>query len=67
MYYPCLLAKGPTNELLVNDSSATQVIIFDKYLQFSHSIGGAGSGKGKFQCITGIYSSRQVGIFVCHR
>ena len=54
---PYLLAKGPNNELIVRDSSTNQLVVFDKHFQYSHVIGGAGSGNGKFlkeNSITGI-------------
>ena len=51
---PNMLAKGLNNEVIVRDSSTNQLVVFDKHFQFSHVIGGAGSGKGKFQFITGI-------------
>ena len=51
---PNILAKGLNNEVVVRDSSTNQLVVFDKHFQFSHVIGGAGSGKGKFQFITGI-------------
>lgn len=43
---PYLLAKGPDNELIVCDNSTNQLVVFDKYLQFSHVIGGTGRGNG---------------------
>ena len=52
--YPCLMAKGPNNEVIVRNYSATQLVIFDEQLQYSHVIGGRGNGNGKFQLTTGI-------------
>ncbi|XP_065886766.1 E3 ubiquitin-protein ligase TRIM71-like [Dysidea avara] len=52
--FPYMLAKGPNNELTVRDNSTNQLVVFDKHFQYSHVIGGAGSGNGKFQYITGI-------------
>ena len=51
---PYLMAKGPNNELIVNNDSTHQLVIFDEQLQYSHVIGGRGNGNGKFQLITGI-------------
>ncbi|XP_065889782.1 E3 ubiquitin-protein ligase TRIM71-like [Dysidea avara] len=51
--YPYLLAKGPNDELIVRGSSK-QLVVFDKHFQYSHVIGGAGSGNEKFLNITGI-------------
>jgi len=44
------MAKGPNSELIVNNDSTHQLLIFDEHLQFSHVIG----GNGKFKYITGI-------------
>ena len=59
--YPYLLAEGPNNELIVYDHSTKQLVVFDKHFQYSHVIGGAGSGNGKFQCITGIAVDKMKG------
>ena len=52
---PYLVAKGPNNEVIVNNDSTHQLVIFNRQLQYSHVIGGKGNGNGKFQLITGIY------------
>ena len=52
--WPYLMAIGPNNELIVRNHSTCQLVIFDEQLQYSHVIGGKGTGNGKFQCITGI-------------
>ena len=63
--YPFLLAKGPNNELIVRDSFSTkQLVVFDKHFQYSHVIGGAGSGNGKFQSITGIAVDKKGYVYV---
>ena len=59
--YPYLLAKGPNNELIVYDHSTKQLVIFDIHFQYSHVIGGAGSGNGKFQYTTGITVDKKKG------
>ena len=51
---PYLMAKGPNNEVIVNNDSTHQLVIFDEQLQYSHVIGGRGNGNGRFQCISGI-------------
>ena len=51
---PYLMAKGPSNEVIVRNNSTDQLVIFDEQLQYSHVIGGSGNGNGKFQCIIGI-------------
>ncbi|XP_065886998.1 E3 ubiquitin-protein ligase TRIM71-like [Dysidea avara] len=61
---PYLLAKGPNNELIVRDYSTKQLVVFDKHLQFSHVIGGAGSGNGKFLRITGIAVDKKGYLYV---
>ncbi|XP_065888378.1 E3 ubiquitin-protein ligase TRIM71-like [Dysidea avara] len=55
---PSLLAKGPNNEVIVYNHTTTQLVVFDKQFQYSHVIGGAGDGNGKFRCITGIAVDR---------
>ena len=55
---PNLLAKGPNDELIVCDHSTKQLVVFDKQFQYSHVIGGAGRGNGKFQRVTGIAVDR---------
>ena len=51
---PSCMANGPNNELIVNNDSTCQVVIFDEQLQYSHVIGGRGKGNGRFQEISGI-------------
>ncbi|XP_065889182.1 E3 ubiquitin-protein ligase TRIM71-like [Dysidea avara] len=62
--HPYLLAKGPNNELIVRDSSTKQLVVFDKHFQYSHVIGGAGSGNRKFQSITGIAVDKKGYVYV---
>ena len=52
---PYLMAKDPNDEIIVQNTSTSQLIIFDEQLKFSHVIGN-GNGNGKFQSImiTGI-------------
>ena len=52
--FPCLMAKGPNNGLIIPNHSTRQLVILDEELQYSHVIGGRGNGNGKFQAITGI-------------
>ena len=54
LQFPYLMAKGPNNEVIVNNDSTSQLVIFDEQLQYSCVIGGRGNGNGKFQSITGI-------------
>jgi len=63
-----MLAKGPNNEIIVRDDSTNQLVVFDGHFQYSHVIGGAGSGNGKFQCITGIAIDKKGCLYVadCH-
>ena len=61
---PNLLAKGPNNELIVCDHSTKQLVVFDKQLQYSHIIGGAGRGNGKFQRVTGMAVDRKGFLYV---
>ncbi|XP_065886761.1 E3 ubiquitin-protein ligase TRIM71-like [Dysidea avara] len=61
---PYMLAKGPNNELIVRDNSTSQLVVFDKHFQCSHVIGGAGSGNGKFQSITGIAVDKKGYLYV---
>ncbi|XP_065889740.1 E3 ubiquitin-protein ligase TRIM71-like [Dysidea avara] len=64
---PNLLAKGSNNELIVCDHSTKQLVVFDKQFQYSHVIGGAGRGNGKFQRVThwtGVLSQSEQ-LFVC--
>ncbi|XP_065886758.1 E3 ubiquitin-protein ligase TRIM71-like [Dysidea avara] len=61
---PYLLAKGSNNELIVRDSSTKQLVVFDEHFQYSHVIGGAGSGNGKFQYITGIAVDKKGYLYV---
>ena len=61
---PYLLAKGPNNELIVRDNSTSQLAVFDKHFQYSHVIGGAGSGNGKFQAITGVAVDKKGYLYV---
>ncbi|XP_065889178.1 E3 ubiquitin-protein ligase TRIM71-like isoform X2 [Dysidea avara] len=65
--YPYLLAKGPNNELIVHDNSTNQLVVFDKHFQYSHVIGGAGSGIGKFRAITGIAVDKKGYLYVSDR
>ena len=64
---PYLLAKGPNNELIVRNHSTKQLVVFDKHFQYSHVIGGAGSGNGKFQNITGIAVDKKGYLYVADR
>ena len=65
--WPYLLANGPNNELIVRDNSTYQLVVFNKYFQYSHAIGGEGSGNGKFQCITGIAVGKKEYLYVTDR
>ncbi|XP_065888508.1 E3 ubiquitin-protein ligase TRIM71-like [Dysidea avara] len=62
--FPYLLAKGPNNELIVRDQSTKQLVVFDKHFQYSHVIGGAGSGNGKFQRIVGVTVDKKGYLYV---
>jgi len=62
--FPYLLAKGPDNELIVRDYFTKQLVVFDKYFQYSHVIGGAGNGNGRFQYITGIAVDKKGYVYV---
>ena len=64
---PYMLAKGPNNELIFRDSSTNQLVVFDKHYQYSHTIGGAGSGNGKFQWISGIAVDKKGYLYVADR
>ncbi|XP_065886762.1 E3 ubiquitin-protein ligase TRIM71-like [Dysidea avara] len=61
LIFPYLLAKGPNNELIVRDSSTNQLVVFDKHFQYSHVIGGAGSGN---EGITGIAVDKKGYLYV---
>jgi len=61
---PNLLAKGPNNELIVCDHSTKHLVVFDKQFQYSHVIGEAGRGNGKFQRVTGIALDRKGFLYV---
>jgi len=64
---PYLLAKGPNNELIVRNQSTNQLVVFDEQFQCCHVIGGAGSGSGKFQRITGIAVDKKGYLYVADR
>ena len=61
---PDYLAKGPNNELIVCDHSTKHLVVFDKQFQYSHVIGEAGRGNGKFQRVTGIAVDRKGFLYV---
>ena len=52
--WPYLMAKSFNNELIVRDCSTKKLVVFNEKLQYSHTIGGEGSGNGTFETITGI-------------
>ena len=54
--FPYLFAKGPNDEIIVNDDATNQLIVFDCQLKFSHVIGGCQdtNGSKRLQGITGI-------------
>ncbi|XP_065919573.1 E3 ubiquitin-protein ligase TRIM71-like [Dysidea avara] len=62
--HPLLLAKGPNNELIVRDNSTNQLVVFDKNFQYSHVIGGEGSGNEKFMYITGIAVNKKGDLYI---
>ena len=64
---PFLLAKGPNDELIFGGGSTRELVVFDKYLQYSYVIGEAGSGNGKFQAITGIAVDKKGYLYVGDR
>jgi len=64
---PYLLAKGPNNELIVCDDFSKKLVVFDKDFQYSHVIGGAGNGNGKFQAITGTAIDKKGYLYVADR
>ena len=51
---PWHMANGPNDELLVCDYNNHRVVVFNKELQYSHSIGSQGKGNGKFQSPSGV-------------
>jgi len=48
------LANGPNDELIISDLDNNQVIVFDKDLQYSHTIGEKGDGQGQFLNVRGV-------------
>ena len=54
--FPYLFAKGPNDEIIVNDDATNQLIVFDDELKFSHVIDGGQdtNGSKRLQGITGI-------------
>ena len=51
---PWHMANGPNDELLVCDYNNHRVVVFNRELQYSHSIGSQGKGNGKFQSPSGV-------------
>jgi len=64
LMYSCLLAKGPNNELITRDYLTHKIVVFDEHFEYSHVIGGMGSGNGTFQTITGIAVSKKENLYV---
>ncbi|XP_065919691.1 E3 ubiquitin-protein ligase TRIM71-like [Dysidea avara] len=64
LHWPYQVAKGPNDEVIFRDNSTKQLVVFNKHFQYSHVIGGAGIGNGKFQCITGIAVDKKGYVYV---
>jgi len=60
LQFPYVVATGPNDELIVNDDSTNQLIVFDSNFEYSHTIGDHKS----FLNITGITVNKQGYIFV---
>ena len=58
------LCNGPHDELIVADCDNNQLIVFDKDLQYSHTIGETGENEGKFFSPTGIACDKAGQLFV---
>ena len=48
------LCNGPNDELIVADSDNDKLIVFDKHLQYSHTIGESGENEGQLYYPTGV-------------
>ena len=48
------LCSGPNDELIVADSDNHKLIVFDKSLQYSHTIGEAGEDEGELDYPSGV-------------
>lgn len=64
LQFPYLFAKGPDDEIFVNDDATNQVVIFDHQLKFSHVIGRDGGGNEGLQEITGIVVDKKGCLYV---
>ena len=56
--------NGPNDELIVADSDNDKLIVFNKSLQYSHSIGEATHGVGDFEHPTGVACDKAGKLFV---
>ena len=61
------LCNGPNDELIVADNSNDKLIVFDKDLQYSHTIGEAGEDEGQFGDPHGVACDKAGQLFVADR
>ena len=58
------LCDGPNDQLIVADYDNSKLIVFDKDLQYSHTIGEAGEGEGELYYPTGVACDKGGRLFV---
>ena len=58
------LCNGPNDELIVADHDNNKLIVFDKDLQYSHTIGEAGEDEGQFSHPYGVTCDKAGQLFV---
>ena len=61
------LCNGPNDELIVADNDDDTLIVFDKDLQYSHTIGEAGEDEGKLDYPTGVACDNSGQLYVADR
>ena len=61
------LCEGPNDELIVADHDNDKLVVFDKDLQYSHTIGEAGEDEGEFNSPHGVACDKAGQLFVADR